>query len=377
MQRRHPYAGAVSAATFIRDYRQAVGQAADHRLQRSGLRAACEVGKAKLAYGFGPRYFSLYSFDRRPEQEWSSFVNDVWFKPLLRRVNPKAVRARKVDDKFGFYEHCLQHGLTTIPVLALLGKRPGSLASDTENALSQWTQAIEHAPDRLFVKLIDGTWGMDAFVAARQAPGRWRFDGNEGTAADFHAFALQRLKGRSGWVVQPFLSNHVDLVPVSSGKALSTVRMVTVWREGQAELVFAVARLPVGSALADNFGHGSSGNLVAPVNLPTGELGKAWGSRSRHWPDIVSVERHPDTGAPIDGVPLPHWHDAVRLVCRGQASLPELPTLGWDVALCHEGPVLVEVNGTYDIDLVQVAMDRGVLADVQRMGLSDPALLRR
>jgi hypothetical protein len=141
-------------------------------------------------------------------------------------------------------------------------------------------------------------------------------------------------------LLQRFLRNHPQLDPLAP-VALSTIRMVTVRPPaGDARFLVGVFRMASGGAAADNF---DLGGLAAQVDVETGRLGKA--VRKYGTSCIETVERHPDTGAPIERHQLPFWGEAMRLVVRAhQAVDAPLPVIGWDVALLPDGPLLVEGN---------------------------------
>jgi hypothetical protein len=58
---------------------------------------------------------------------------------------------------------------------------------------------------------------------------------------------------------------------------------------------------------------------------------------------------------------LPQWPDLKAYCLAGAASLPGLSIQAWDIALCPEGPVMVEVNIGGDFNLPQLATGRGLL----------------
>jgi Sugar-transfer associated ATP-grasp len=64
-------------------------------------------------------------------------------------------------------------------------------------------------------------------------------------------------------------------------------------------------------------------------------------------------ECHPDTGKKVDGLQLPDWAAAVNLCLRAHESLETCPAVGWDVAFTEQGPVLVEGNLPFGIELAQ------------------------
>jgi hypothetical protein len=71
--------------------------------------------------------------------------------------------------------------------------------------------------------------------------------------------------------------------------------------------------------------------------------------------------KHPLTGADIVGFTLPNWTAVVDLVRDAQKAFPGFICPGWDIALCANGPKILEVNAFGDIDLSQHAYRRGFL----------------
>jgi hypothetical protein len=72
-------------------------------------------------------------------------------------------------------------------------------------------------------------------------------------------------------------------------------------------------------------------------------------------------------------VQVPRWSDVLSLVLRAQACFAGLRTIGWDVGITQEGPLLVEGNARYGFDLFQVAFDRGFAPDFERVMLASQA----
>lgn len=86
--------------------------------------------------------------------------------------------------------------------------------------------------------------------------------------------------------------------------------------------------------VADNF---AVGGLASPVDLATGRLGPARCKRI----GFEALLTHPDTSAPITGVILPYWHEAVDLALLAHQEFAEMPAVGWDVAITDSDPILV------------------------------------
>jgi hypothetical protein len=277
---------------------------------------------------------------------------------LLRAVNSKEARALSVDKR-AFARHCEAAGLPMVPTLATLDRRTPDDPTDGTR-LDAWVRLARTFPARVFIKHIDGSGGLGSFVAARTHADGWSFGGRSGSAADLHAFCMAGIGSGHGWIVQPMLEAHPDLRAMSPPGTLGTLRVISCLPNEEPEVLFAVLRIPVGANITDNFGHGLAGNLVAPIDIVTGELGVARGSTSRDWPTMVDVHVHPDTGATIPGLRVPCWPETRAMVLAAQRSLPAMRTVGWDVAITGSGPMIIESNSAYNIDLVQVAYRRGL-----------------
>lgn len=134
------------------------------------------------------------------------------------------------------------------------------------------------------------------------------------------------------------------------------------------------SRMACVQAMSCVFRAGRSGALtdhksvLFDVDLRTGVIGKA--TSNSHWyqlgatkaarcpwrSDGHTMTHHPDTGKLITGAVIPDVEDIVRLVRQAHAALmPDVPVVGWDVALTTVGLVLLEANlsanffkGTFD-----------------------------
>ena len=347
----------------LTDYRLAISTARrEHKL--SMPRAIRSVLSAKLRYGIGPRFHSLFELATHPESAWPDFLLDEPLKVVLRRMNPEQHR-EVVNDKLLFMNHCVAHGIATIPLVCAVDRHPRTACPPALLAKDQsdWCRLIDAGPNEQFVKLINGSWGLDAFLIERR-DGQWHYCGQSGDSAALYAFAMERLGQRRGWIVQPRIHPHPALQAIMSPHGLGTFRVVSITRNAVPQILFALLRIPVGRNCADNFVHGASGNLISAVDLVAGKLYCARGSKSQAWPVMSDIHHHPETQYLITNTSIPFWNDLKTLVTRAHLSLPDLVTIGWDVAITSQGPVLVEANATYDVDLVQAAIKRGVRNEI-------------
>ena len=298
--------------------------------------------------------YQLYRPERRrhaaeylQEAEHTRVVR--WYNRRHRDTDAPALR-----DKPRFAEWCEAHGLPGVPtLLAYDGGEPveSGLGDDPAAAL----------PRRdLFSKPVDATGGHGTarwrYVDTPDGAGAWLGrDGRARTGAEVltevaelsRTLPLQGKRTSRRMLVQPALRNHWELLPLTPG-ALNTLRILTARPPGgRARVVLAAFRLAVGDAPADNF---HFGGMMAPVDLATGRLGTAVRRQRRA---LVPVERHPDTGAVIEGHQVPCWAEAVALAERALDAARRVPVIGWDVAITDEGPVLIEANAASNPDIAQ------------------------
>ena len=142
-------------------------------------------------------------------------------------------------------------------------------------------------------------------------------------------------------IVQPRLRNAREVSAWSTG-ALCAVRLVTTHRLDEPPVLLAGDfRMPHRDPVSCNF---SRGAIAATIDLESGELGPA---QSRDVAELlhgVAYERHPETGGRIAGVRLPRWDETIKVALSAHEQFSEFQSIGWDVAITEEGPVLIEGN---------------------------------
>jgi hypothetical protein len=155
------------------------------------------------------------------------------------------------------------------------------------------------------------------------------------------------------------------------GNALGGARIITVNRNGQVSVVFAYIKIPTGNNIADHFEDGRTGNLIADIDISSGIMGRCFAPSKAYVNLIESCERHPESGELITGFEFPHWQEMISTVKRAALNFDSLCTVGWDIALCEEGPTLLEANWRYDSDPLQVTTRKGLKPELMSLNDSD------
>lgn len=311
---------------------------------------------ARLTCGIGARNFALFGLAAVPKRQWPDYLANEPLKKRYAAITPDAARAL-ADDKVKFFEHCRANGIDTAAILTLITplKQEGGHVthSYSPEALERVLPSGEY-----FVKPSNGSHGEGAFsVVVSDSTLRWC--GRVGSYKDFFEYCVLALQHTRALIVQSKVFNHHRIREFTRAKGLSTVRVVTVRNGANIDVIGACLRLAVGDVEIDSFLHGANGNLLAAVEVESGALITGRGSNSRAWPKMADVIRHPGSGMPIVGFHLPFWNEVIALVSKAHESIEFLHTVGWDVAITDNGPLIIEANWRYDIDILQVAYKTG------------------
>lgn len=149
-----------------------------------------------------------------------------------------------------------------------------------------------------------------------------------------------------------------SLCPLSS----NTLRVVTMWTPGEPAPFIGCAVQRIGTADTMPTDNWSGGGICARVDVETGRMGIGRMHPLKGGRAQTEYAAHPDSGAAIEGVTLPHWDAVCDTVLRAARSLPTNRYIGWDVFVDEDGRAIIgEGSANTDVNLLQV--HGGLLAD--------------
>lgn len=155
---------------------------------------------------------------------------------------------------------------------------------------------------------------------------------------------FQEIKKQSA-TLDEIIEQHSSLKAISD-KAVNTVRIFTLKLKGDVKFIGAAFRMGVGDSVVDNY---SAGGLVGSVDLKTGRVvDQAENMYGEHF------DRHPVSHVELKGLQLPNWEITLSSVKKWALGL-EMNYAAWDVAIRENDCVLVEVNPTGMINVIQIA----------------------
>jgi hypothetical protein len=295
------------------------------------------------------------------------------FRPILNDDSWKGM----LDNKWFFHLHYSRLGF---PIPETYGiYLPGSGLSTTGRRLGSRAELEallnELRPASLVIKPVGGImghglmilselrYGPDGIAAVTSGGEVLGFDDiatKLDTPAGVH-FRMRRYQlSLPGYILQARLQQHPFLNEIAP-YTTNTVRIVTLLdADDTVRMHFSILRVGRRGSAADNWDRGGISIAIDPASgsLGKGVLKPKYGSR---W-----IDTHPDTGVRFAGLRLPFWNEVLQLCSRAARVVPNLRSVGWDVAITPEGPVLVEGNPDWDLPMVQVHTDGLLQPDVRR-----------
>jgi len=320
-------------------------------------RAARYYGSSRLSVLL--RFARLYLRDRYSRSEifaWglanprlgaaelAKFISRERLYSLQLRINPPDYNYI-TEDKSIFYPFCKGAGISIPELYAVFDPAVGWASSNGSlQGRAEWCRFFnESAPQEFVIKPTLGVHGRAIGIYKKTNDGFVDFFGHQRSADDLYdSMSSDSLYDR--FVIQERLANHSELLRLSGTAALQTLRMITITESGSSPtLLFAVQKIVGNEGAADNFSYGQKGNMVADVALDRGVLEKVVTGGTEGF-DLREINEHPKTGVTFKGFRLPWWSEACDLVMAAAAKILPIRTVGWDVALTPNGPLIVEGN---------------------------------
>lgn len=302
-------------------------------------------------------YYDMRLFE--PQLSWGERAEYVgaWIKPKLYRIQDGAATSL-FADKLRALAFFRNHAIPTPEILAATHPEidvPGVTALHSPAELKAWL--ITSAPYPLFCKPSVSYRGYGNKLITSIAPESGNILYGDGGSESLDAFVEKHgAPGKPTLIFQTVMRPHPALAAVI-GARLATARLMVLNDRPEPEIYRAGLRIPAGNSMVDNFRGGSSGNMLARLDMGTGAVTDVLAAIGLHW---QATEWHPDTGESFSGLVMPDWEETINLVLRASRAAPGLKIHNWDVAFTDAGPVLVENNPNGDLVLVQIAGKRGL-----------------
>lgn len=145
------------------------------------------------------------------------------------------------------------------------------------------------------------------------------------------------------FLVEDCIVQHPKMAEIYPN-AVNTLRIVTVTKNNNVNIMFRSIRMGNDGNVVDNFNHGGlfttieeDGIIRKPAVDKKGNI----------------YESHPYTNTKIVDFEIPLFKEAIEYVKTMAISIPEVGYVGWDIAITERGPVVVEANPFPGHDIYQ------------------------
>lgn len=197
---------------------------------------------------------------------------------------------------------------------------------------------LSSGDNRLFCKPLGGECGKGIFVLdiknGQLYVGKEKITYNQ---------LLDRL-GQERFLLQDFVVQHEEMSRLHP-QSINTIRLVTVrsLKDGCLHVMPSIMRIGAGDSVVDNT---SQGGLAVGINLESGYLKKFGFYKPKYG---TKVTEHPDSHIVFEDFKIPFFEEAVRQAKLMHSMLPDIHSIGWDIAIGEDGPIFIEGNDNWEI----------------------------
>jgi hypothetical protein len=268
------------------------------------------------------------------------------FNPVMKALN------RASYDSWSLFNNKLATSALFerlgIPIASFYGqvaREKAELYLYRENRFERLEEHLSKNDLRVICKPSSSYGGQGVFMLESVA-GALRINGSETTFPEVES----RIDGM--FILEDYINQHESMAALNQ-TSVNTLRIVTA-RSGAGEIKSLGAFVRIGRAgsVVDN---GSAGGLCVAVD----EQGTCGAVAKVMAGGYGTFRCHPDTGLRFEGLSIPFFDEALRVVVQAHRKLGPVHSLGWDVAITPEGPCIVEVNADWHTSLLQIVLGPG------------------
>lgn len=316
-------------------------------------------GRSKRQGLTAAEYYDFEVYKAPDKAARQAFVGVAGSRALNRRLSPAPLRKHDefLKNKVACTRFLARKGLPTTQTQATVTTGADAGGPQVLRSFGDILRFLqEDAVYPLFAKPAAGSLSIGSARIERLDDETLHL-GN-GAEVSVTAFAGEILRDHAaqGFLFQSAVAQHPELTE-RIGVALGTVRVITAMVEAEApDVLYVLWKIPSPDAMSDNFWQ--AGSMIAALDKDTGEVLSV---RRGTGLESARLTHHPVTGAPLVGMRIPHWEQVKAVTAEAHSHFPAYGTLGWDVGIGADGPVIVECNISPFHTLYQLSTGEGLL----------------
>ncbi|HEY8892195.1 MAG TPA: sugar-transfer associated ATP-grasp domain-containing protein [Clostridium sp.] len=201
----------------------------------------------------------------------------------------------------------------------------------------------ERLYNKIFVKPVDGEGGYGIIIFHLSEDNKYINNNNEELSEVF----LFNIGVENNYIIQSGVIQDESITKIYS-YSVNTFRIATENIKGKVRLICGVLRIGRDGNEVDN---ASQNGIVLGIDCNTGICKEYAGTEEGE-----IFYKHPDSNFVFKNHKINKWNSIVDFTIECASKLPQFTYLGWDVALTREGPIAIETNLGFSIDIFQIAL---------------------
>ena len=306
---------------------------------KSTYRIFFEQLKNVLLYGEPNGLYFMNGFDVKGFRRSDDYVPILLFNRKRDTLNgyPENNSIAILRDKLYFGIIAKSFGFKTPENIGILSNGD-VLTLGTNQTLGFQSFLLRNEDVKFFLKIINGQQAEGIFSFIYKM-GELYVDGKLENVNSFLS-----LLGKDRYLIQESVLQHNEMNKIYP-HSVNTTRIVTVNIKGEVKLFYSFLRLGAHGAVVDNM---SRGGLRVDIINDTGQLNSFGICKPGTG---TTSEVHPDTNILFSEFIIPYYKEAVHQVMRFHKLLPQVHSIGWDVAITENGPSILEGNDNWGFSL--------------------------
>lgn len=294
------------------------------KINRNWIRLFFDMIKSSFIYGTSFHEYFYYAFYEKSHLQRKTYATTAWTYEFQLHMNPKNTRSI-VEDKLTF--------LKTYP--ELIGRTWIEIKESNAKEIERFLLGKK----KVVLKNSKGQAGQNVKVI---------------NLDEYNAVTLRNFASQNHFdLLEEFVFQHKSLMELSP-HSLNTLRFITqINKQKQVEILGTILRLGIGKE-TDNL---STGGIACPIDPVTGVVSGPGISF-----DITKEDYyvHPINNKPLIGFKIPYWKESLSLVNKTALKYQVNKSIGWDIAITDNGPLLIEGNHNWGVRLWQLPVKKGL-----------------
>lgn len=290
-------------------------------------------------------YYYMYGLDVKPRSEARKYVSYPEFMKRRDKLNLSSPHNSSciLRNKFYFGLFAKSLGIRTPENYAYIDNSEVTILGDSARQIGVRELAYSLPRGQWVYKPLDGECGRGVAMIDISD------DGVSVDGIPSSTNALESVISNGKGIIQPRLTQHPEMSRIYP-RSVNTIRMTTVRnpRTGEIEILPPTLRIGAHGNLVDNF---SQGGVIIALDTETGRLSPTGYFKPEYG---FKATRHPDTGVEFSSFVIPFYQEAKAMAVRFHSFL-DLHSIGWDIAIDEDGPMFIEGNDNWEINLPQNA----------------------